>query len=101
MSEISQFGDRSTHRDRNRVIRTRVGTGAGASPVAETVAARRFSSDRNRRSAVFPAAARSNGASSTVGHGQVVLGVKAHRIGLVRSGSYCVGQSSVITPIFP
>ena len=101
VSESSHLSDRTTNRNRHRVIRARVGTGAGPGPVAETVAARRFGADRNRRSAIFPPAAGRNGAAGTVAHRQVVLCVEGRRVGLVGGGSYSMRDFSAITPIFP
>ena len=101
MAESRHLGDGSTHCDRSWIIRTRVRTGAAASPISEIVTGSRRGSDRQSRSARSPAAGGTHAATDPMVHREEILGVEIRCVSRVCGWSNGVRDSSAITPPSP
>ena len=83
MGKGSRLGDRPAHRDGTRIIRSRVGARAAASPIAETITGGRRRTNRQSQATAFPTAIGTYLATGSSTHRQVILGAKCRRVGLV------------------
>jgi len=81
MGKGSRLGDRSEHGDGTRIIRSRIGPRAAASPSGETVTGGRRCADRESRATSMPTAPGTYMASCPSAHGQVILGAEFRRVG--------------------
>src|SRR6266700_201651 len=95
------LGDGPDHRDGTRIIRSRIGACAAASPIAETITGGCRCANRERAATGSPSAAGTYRAATPRTHRQVVLGGERRGVGLVGSGSDTVRDSSAASPITP
>jgi len=86
MGKGSRLGDRPHHGDGTRIIRSRIGARATASPAAESVTSDRRRANRNSRSTILPSAAGTYSTTGPSAHRQVILGGKRRCVGRVLSG---------------
>jgi len=83
MGKGSRLGDRPEHGDGTRIIRSRIGPRAAASPSGETVTGGRRCADRESRATSMPTAPGTYMAACPSAHGQVILGAEFRRVGRV------------------
>ena len=81
MDKGSRLGDRPVHRDGTRIIHSRVGARAAASPSAEAVTGRWRCADRESRATGSPTAPGTYMAACPGTYRQVILGAEFRRIG--------------------
>ena len=100
-TKIARLGNRSTHRDRSRVVRASVGAKAAARPAGKTEARIRVCLNNHARSGITPAAGRLHCAARSRTHRQEVLRLERCRVGLVRCRRDHMGDRSIVTPLLP
>ena len=81
MGKGSRLGDRPEHGDGTRIIRSRIGARAAASPIAETITGRRRCADRESRATSMPTAPGTYMAACPSTYRQVILGAEFRRVG--------------------
>ena len=81
MGKGSRLGDRSEHRDGTRIIRSRIGARATASPIAEAIIGGWRCADRESRATSMPTAPGTYMAAYSSAHGQEILGPEFRRVG--------------------
>src|SRR5436190_387505 len=84
MGKGSRLADRSHYGDGTRIIRSRIGARAAASPSVETVTGGRRCANRESRATGSPAAIGTYLAACPSVHRQVILGAEFRRVSLVR-----------------
>ena len=83
MGKGSRLGDRPEHGDGTRIIRSRIGARAAASPSAEAIIGGWRCADRESRATSMPTAPGTYMAACPGAHGQVILGAEFSRVGRV------------------
>ena len=86
MGKGSRLGDRPYHGDGTRIIRSRIGARAVASPAGESVTSDRRRANRNSRSTILPSAAGTYSTTSSRTHRQIELTGERRCVGRVLSG---------------
>ena len=81
MGKGSRLADRRVHRDGSRIIRSRVGARAAASPIAEAITGGWRCANRDCAGTCFPGARGTYLATCSGVHGQVILGAEFRRVG--------------------
>src|SRR5947207_3152981 len=81
--KVGRLGDGSHYGDGTRIIRSRIGARATASPIAEAITSGRRCADRDTAATGFPGARRTYLAAYSSVHRQVILGAEFRRVSRV------------------